>query len=172
MLWGALFLCFITFTYYLVGYEAGKGFVFFRTEIGFLLAKREFVRDNVWMTAFYCHVTSCTLCLFVAPFQFVGYIRKHYTAWHHLAGKIYIASILFLGAPSGFYMALFANGGFGSQLGFSVLSILWIVSTYSAYCAIRNRDWVAHRAWMVRSYAFTFSAVTLRVLMPLLTMGY
>jgi uncharacterized membrane protein len=144
----------------------------FRTDIGFLLAKRTFVKDWVWMTAFYLHVSGCIFCLVIGPFQFVAYLRRKYVHWHRNLGKIYIASILFVGAPSGFYMALFANGGFWAQLGFGTLSFLWVISTYLAYFFIKEGKVNAHKIWMVRSYALTFSAVTLRTWIPILTQYY
>ncbi len=171
ILLGASFLCFITFTYYLADYNE-KGFVFFRTNIGFLLQKQDGVRSTMWMTAFYFHVTSCILCLIIGPFQFIGYIRHHYSKQHRLAGKIYIFSILVAGAPSGLYMAVFANGGLWAQLGFGVLSFLWIGTTYLAYHHVRNRNFKAHMAWTSRSYALTFSAVTLRMWTPILSVYF
>ena len=38
----------------------------------------------------------------------------------------------------------------------------------SPYRAARRRDFVGHRAWMMRNYALTFLAVTSRILVPLL----
>ncbi|MGA8050052.1 MAG: DUF2306 domain-containing protein, partial [Burkholderiales bacterium] len=35
-----------------------------------------------------------------------------------------------------------------------------------AYQAIRARDLVSHRRWMVRNFALTFAAVTLRLWLP------
>ncbi len=142
----------------------------FRTDINFLLVKQNLVKDIVWMTAFYCHITSSILCLVTGPFQFVSYFRKkNYIKWHRNAGKVYIFSILLMAAPSGAYMAVFANGGIGAKLGFIVLSFLWFMSTYTALYAIRQKNIAQHRAWMVRSYALTFSAVTLRLWVPILS---
>ncbi len=169
VLLGACFLCFVTFTLYLVGYTEQEGFVFLRTNVGFLLAKPDGVVSPIWMTAFYFHVVSCIVCLLLGPFQFIAYLRKNYPTWHRGAGKVYIASILFAGAPSGLYMAVFANGGLPAQLGFVVLSVLWIMTTYLAYHTIRTRDFKAHMAWTARSYALTFSAVTLRLWTPILS---
>ncbi|TAE18020.1 MAG: DUF2306 domain-containing protein [Bacteroidetes bacterium] len=168
-LYGAFFLCFITFVWYIAGYTE-RGWAFFRTNVGFLLAKQDFVKDWVWMTAFYFHITSCILCLLVGPFQFVGYLRRKYKALHHFAGKLYIFSVLGAGVPSGFYMALFANGGLPAQAGFVVLSVLWLVSTYLAYYYVRQGNFKAHMAWTARSYALTFSAVTLRFWTPVLSL--
>ena len=56
-----------------------------------------------------------------------------------------------------------------AKLGFIILALLWFVTTYLAIKTAMQKDFVAHRKWMVRSYALVFSAVTLRVYMPLLT---
>jgi hypothetical protein len=40
-----------------------------------------------------------------------------------------------------------------------------------AYVAIRRRDTAAHRRWMIRCYALTFAAVTLRIQLGLLLLG-
>jgi len=144
----------------------------FRTDINFLLAKKDFVKDEIWMTVFYFHISSSIICLSTGAFQFVSSLRKEpWIKWHRILGKMYVFSILFFAAPTGAYMAVFANGGFGTQLGFIILSVLWFVSTYIALQAILEKDIQSHKKWMVRSYALTFSAVTLRLWMPILS-GY
>jgi len=45
--------------------------------------------------------------------------------------------------------------------------VLWLTSTGIAYRHIRARNQPAHRRWMIRSYALTFAAVTLRIYLPL-----
>jgi uncharacterized membrane protein len=144
----------------------------FATDIGFLLAKPDFIHNVVWMTAFYLHVGGCIFCLIIGPFQFVGYLRRRYRYWHRQLGKVYIFSIVGVGGPSGLYMAWYANGGFWAQAGFSILAVLWILSTYWAYQKARQGDFGAHQRWMVRSYALTFSAVTLRTWVPILSLYF
>ncbi len=159
LLFSSCFLVLVTLAYFS-----------FRTDIGFLLAKQAFVRDSIWMSVFYLHISSSILCLFTGPFQFISFFRKKTTqGWHRVLGKVYIFSILFLAAPTGAYMAVFANGGFGTQLGFIILSVLWFVSTYIAWQAILEKDILLHKKWMIRSFALTFSAVTLRIWMPVLS---
>ncbi len=52
-------------------------------------------------------------------------------------------------------------------MGFGLLAVLWLFTTANAYRHIRLGDRVAHRRWMIRSYALTFAAVTLRIYLPL-----
>ncbi|GAB4493568.1 MAG: hypothetical protein OHK0019_17780 [Saprospiraceae bacterium] len=44
------------------------------------------------------------------------------------------------------------------------LSLLWWGTTWLAYRAIRAGDVRRHGAWMIRSYALTLSAISLRVM--------
>ncbi|OJJ16350.1 hypothetical protein BKI52_34225 [marine bacterium AO1-C] len=141
----------------------------FRTDIEFLLWKGTLVKDVAWMAAFYMHITSSLVCLIVGPLQFVPRWRQRYPMFHRKLGKAYVFTILFFAAPSGLYMGFYANGGFWAKLGFIILALLWFVTTYLAIKTAMQKDFVAHRKWMVRSYALVFSAVTLRVYMPLLT---
>ena len=71
-----------------------------------------------------------------------------------------------LGGLAGLYMALHAFGGALSQVGFASLALAWLYSGLRAYLAIRDRDPESHRRWMVRNFALTFAAVTLRVYLP------
>lgn len=48
------------------------------------------------------------------------------------------------------------------------MGVLWLVTGWRAYRAIRRGDVASHRAWMIRNYALTYSAVTLRVWLLLL----
>jgi hypothetical protein len=59
-------------------------------------------------------------------------------------------------------MSLWANGGRIAQLSFVLLSILWILYTFLAYHHVKKGSIDRHAKWMLRSYALTLSAVTLR----------
>ena len=135
----------------------------FRTDINFLLAKRDYIHDFLWMSAFYIHISGSMICVLSGPFQFVDALRKRYPKFHRQLGKAYVISILFIGGPSGLYMSAFANGGWATKLGFFILSFLWIGSTYMAYRKIIQKNIQSHKNWMIISYALTFSAVTLRL---------
>jgi uncharacterized membrane protein len=153
-----LYLAVITFSYYSL-----------RTDIGFLLAKQDYIRSTHWMTAFYIHITGGILALFTGPFQFVKSLRAAYPKIHRTLGKVYVAAILFLAFPTGLWMSLFANGGLGASLGFGLMSLLWFSATYKAYQYARKGDYKLHKIWMYRSFALTFSAITLRIWVPVLS---
>ncbi len=141
----------------------------FRSNINFLLVKQAVVHYIPWRTAFYIHILGGMLAISIGPFQFVKALRRKFMSAHRLMGKIYVTAILCLAAPTGLYMALFAQGGLWGSIGFVIMSLLWFTTTYLAYKRIREYDVIAHQKWMIRSYAVTFSAVTLRLWVPILS---
>jgi hypothetical protein len=50
--------------------------------------------------------------------------------------------------------------------GFGLLAVIWIYVTAQGWLTARARRFDEHRRWMIRSFALTFAAVTLRLYMP------
>ena len=115
----------------------------------------------------YLHVFSAVLALALGPLQFSARLRQRRPAWHRWAGRAYLGVGVLLGGASGLYLAQFAHGGATARLGFALLAVAWLVSGWRAYAAIRAGEIAAHREWMMRNFALTFAAVTLRIYLPL-----
>jgi len=133
-----------------------------RTDAAFLQIKQEYIAIIPWRIAFFVHVFSSMFVLIAGFTQFSPYLLGSYKTWHRIIGKIYVIDILFVTGPASFIMALLANGGIFSRIAFTTLAILWIATTAKAWQSAMNRQFIAHREWMMRSYALTLSAVTLR----------
>ncbi|WP_395076691.1 DUF2306 domain-containing protein [Flavobacterium sp.] len=133
-------------------------------DVAFLQIKQtEVSQIPHYLTFFYIHV-SCAIFALLAGFtQFNHYILTKQTIIHRNIGKMYVLIILFLAAPSGFVIGLYANGGFYSKIAFVLLSVLWFYFTLKGFIKIKNRNITAHKAFMIRSFALTFSAITLRM---------
>jgi hypothetical protein len=71
-------------------------------------------------------------------------------------------------AAAGLYMAAHAYGGWPTRVGFALLAVGALGTTALAVAAARRGAVAAHRRWAVRSAALFFSAVTLRLELPLL----
>ena len=135
----------------------------FERAINFLGTKPDAVLDRTYfMVAFYVHITSSVLAIAGGIFQFYPKILRGYPKVHILIGKLYIASILLLAAPSGLVLAAFANGGLPAKVGFTLQCLVWWATTYAAWQAIMQRNWEKHAAMMIRSYAVTLAAMSLR----------
>ncbi len=114
-------------------------------------------------TGILVHIIGSMLATIIGPFQFLpGSITARYLKLHRWMGRTYLIGVLF-GGLGGLYMAPLAHGGFPARLGFALLAIAWLYSGFMAYRHIRARRIQLHRQWMIRNYALTFAAVTLRL---------
>ncbi len=135
----------------------------FDTEISFLLTKQGILHNKFWYWSFYLHITTSLFVLAAGLTQFNNQWLKNRVNLHRNIGKLYVFFVLFLSCPSGFIMALYANGGVPAKVSFVFTSLLWWIFTFFAYTSIRKKDVVQHRQMMIRSYALTLSAISLRI---------
>jgi uncharacterized membrane protein len=129
--------------------------------VAFKLQKPNF-HLKPWVYVLYVHIVTAMLALIIGPFQIFLKPSKARRRQHRLLGYVYIISITVSGVVS-LYLSLFATGGWIAGLGFLGLDILWVATTFTAMRKIMVKDLQAHKAWMLRSYALTFAAVTLRI---------
>jgi hypothetical protein len=135
----------------------------FERGINFLSTKTDTTLDsNLFLTGFYIHITSSMLVLAAGLPQFLPSFTKKYVSFHRWSGKVYVFGVLAFAAPSGLILALFANGGIASKTGFTMQCIVWWCCTFMAYKKIREKNFKEHIAWMIRSYAVTLAAMSLR----------
>lgn len=114
----------------------------------------------------YAHVFGAAVALVLGLFQFSSTLRERRPVLHRRLGRLYLVVGVLVGGLSGLFMAFHALGGLPSRLGFACLVVAWLYSGSRAYFAVRARDFMAHRRWMVRNFALTFAAVTLRLYLP------
>ena len=125
-----------------------------------------------YITPLLFHVGGGIVALSLGAWGFWGTFRNKYLWLHRWLGRVYLLAVL-VGGTAGFYMALTAFGGLPARIGFAMLGLLWLATGATAYLRIRRGDVRLHREWMIRNYALTFSAVMLRVWLPLfLALGY
>ena len=126
----------------------------------------DLLESKLWNVAFYQHIIFGGISLLAGFSQFSGRLRNSRVKLRRFLGKVYLAFVLLSGSAA-LYLAFFATGGPVSMLGFGLLSVAWLLSTGKAYSAILRKLTQRHQAWMIRSYALTFAAVTLRLWLPL-----
>lgn len=134
----------------------------YNTDVAFLRIKQDVIDIPFYKLAFFTHVYTAMLVLPAGFTQFSVYIRRSYPQVHKYTGWLYAAVVILLAGPSGLYMGIYANGGFISQVSFVLLAILWIVFTILAVVKAIQGDYKAHREFLIRSFALTLSAITLR----------
>ena len=119
------------------------------------------------LAGLYIHMFAGGLALIIGPFQFLTSLRQRRPAVHRWLGRLYLLSILF-GALSAFLIAPGMISGLVGEFGLILLAILWLWTGWNAYRNIRAGKKAIHREWMIRNYALTFGAVTLRLWLGLL----
>lgn len=134
------------------------GFVIQKLEMGSL--------SNVWFLMLYIHIIASVIAIIIGPFTLSRKFRESNIKRHRFMGKLYLLGV-WLGGSSGFYLAFYATGGMIASLGFALLAVLWIYTACMAYLTIRKKKIEAHRKWMIRNYALTLAAVSLRLYIPL-----
>ena len=139
---------------------------------GLLASKSsELLSNLVWKIGFYGHISFGGLALLTGWSQFSKKIRTKKLQLHRNLGKIYVFSV-FVSGICAVYIGFFATGGFITSLGFILLGLIWLFTTWKAYTAIKRKDLNLHQGMMIYSYAACFAAVTLRIWLPLLTMAF
>lgn len=112
--------------------------------------------------ALYTHIATASLALASGPTQFSARLRRRFPRGHRVVGRVYLGSVG-LGALSGLLMLPVNSAGWAGVFGFGALASLWGWTGWNAYRTIRAGDVAAHQSWMIRNYALTFAAVTLRL---------
>lgn len=112
------------------------------------------------------HIFASALALLLGPLQFSSRLRARRPMLHRWMGRAYLGVAVAVGGSAGLYMSVHAFGGPVAKLGFAGLALAWLFTGAQAYTAARRRDFAAHRRWMIRNFALTFAAVTLRLYLP------
>ena len=134
-----------------------------RDDAGFLQIKQQYLGIRHWEAAFWIHVFTSMLALAAGFTQFAPWILRGMPKLHRWMGRCYVLNVCLVTGPASLIMAFYANGGITSRLAFGILAISWIVTTSMGWRLALRRQWQRHQEWMMRSYALTLSALTLRV---------
>lgn len=112
------------------------------------------------------HALGGAIALMTGPLQFLPGFRESNWHRHRLLGWIYCGAVL-LGCCASVCIAPHAQTGWTAAWGFLTLGAAWMVTTGLAIRFILRGDALQHRRWMIRSYALTAAAITLRIYLPL-----
>ena len=112
------------------------------------------------------HAALAATALLVGPFQFLKGLRARWPRAHRIAGRVYVIACLGA-APAGLVLAVGTDAGPIAQWGFGTLSVIWFGITANALRLAMAGRIAEHRRWMIRSFALTFAAVTLRLYLPI-----
>lgn len=136
--------------------------------VDFLQGREQYFFGS-YQWAFYVHITSGPCTLIIGMILLSEGIRSWSPALHRCLGRIQVAIVLLMVAPSGLWMAYYAHAGIIAEAGFATLVIATAVCVACGWNAAVRRRFSVHRHWMQRCFALLFSAVVLRFIGGLAT---
>lgn len=107
------------------------------------------------------HVAGGVIALGLGVIQLWLGLTNRTAGLHRALGKLYVL-VIAVGSVAGFYLSLTIPSNLPYAAGLFTLCVAWVITTFMAVLAIRRRDVLQHREWMMRSYAVTFAFVTFR----------
>ncbi len=129
------------------------------------LARPPFIAQSPYPLAVLAHFVGGGGALALGPWQFLTGARSRWRTWHRWAGRGYALAII-VGGVAGLILATKAQGGVAGRLGFGTLAVVWLSTLVMAVGHAWRGEIAVHRRWMVRNFALTLAAVTLRFYVP------
>jgi uncharacterized membrane protein len=134
---------------------------------GFFLGKPSDEHFARYIVPLRFHIAGGMGALLAGPWQFSEGLRNRALEFHRWIGRFYLLSVT-LGSIAGFVMATVSMEGLATHVGFGTLAVLWFVTAVQAYRNVLKGEIDLHRRWMIRNFALTLAAVTLRNWLPLM----
>jgi len=125
------------------------------------------VTNQLHYVALVVHVVTAATALLLGVLQLIPRIRARH-ALHRRLGRIFLVVGVVAFGLTGIPLALTSPNGDVTRYGILVPAIGWTVCAALGWTAIRAGRPADHRAWMIRTYALTFFALTARMVVPLL----
>ncbi|HEV2532158.1 DUF2306 domain-containing protein [Phenylobacterium sp.] len=124
---------------------------------------KENPRAYPWL---FVHAGLAGTAMALGPFQFLPRLRLTRPRLHRWIGRTYVFACL-TGGSAGLLLATGSTAGPIARVGFGALAVTWLAVTSMAWRMALARRFDEHRRWMIRSFALTFAAVTLRLYLPI-----
>jgi len=108
------------------------------------------------------HGLAGATALTTGALQMSSRIRRTQIALHRALGKVYIGAVS-ISAPVAVYMGTSTLEPVSIRFEQIFQGGFWLLSAWIAFACIRSGQMQLHKAWMMRSYAFTLIFITSRV---------
>jgi uncharacterized membrane protein len=108
------------------------------------------------------HGLAGVTALGAGALQMSSRIRRNHTDFHRALGKVYLGAVS-ISAPVALYMGTSTLEPASIRVEQIFQGGFWLISAWIAFACIRSGQMALHKAWMIRSYAFTLIFITSRV---------
>lgn len=134
----------------------------------FLLGRESYFFGS-YRWAFYAHIAAGPVALLAGLALVSERFRRRWPAVHRWLGKLQIALVTLVVAPSGAWLAWYAQSGGVAGLGFFLLAVATAGCAVIGWRAAVGRRFEEHRRWMWRCLLLLCSAVVVRLVGGLAT---
>lgn len=134
-------------------------------EAPFVIEKLPLPHEALWLGALKIHVVAAAFALPACLLLMSTAVLRRAPSVHRWLGRTAGGVVLLLLVPSGFYLSLFAKGGWLSTVGFMLTGTIAGVAMVQAVRTARAGNVVAHRRWVWHVLAQLGVAVSSRVML-------
>lgn len=147
-----------------------SSFVYFHPEerAPFIIEKLPLPAEDLYLWVLRIHVTAAALALPGCLILTSKTILKRWQKFHRCCGRLIGMLVLWALAPSGFYLAFFAKGGWGGTLGFLLSGVIVMTAMIYAIRTARAKQYAAHRRFTFHVLGQLSVAVSSRAMLYLL----
>ena len=118
------------------------------------------------------HIFSGGLFIVLAPLQLAGPVRRRFPVLHRWSGRFLVVTGS-IAAVTGLYFGLVLPiAGIAESTVIALVGTLFLVAIVRAFRAIRRRDAVRHREWMLRAFGVMVAVPATRVIGAILDVAF
>ncbi len=109
------------------------------------------------------HVVLGGIVLALAPFQFSARIRRRHTLFHRRSGRLLLFAAIPTALTGLLLGALSTHEDLAARSAVALFGAFFLIAAFRAFRAIRRRDFLGHREWMIRMVATGVGIATVRI---------
>jgi uncharacterized membrane protein len=108
------------------------------------------------------HASVALPLLAIAPFQFSGRLRSRYSRVHRWLGRLFLGGAIVAAVSAIALAPTFALAG--ARISLTLLGAVLLFCAVAAWLCARAGDFAAHRKFAIRTFAFAFAFVWVRLI--------
>jgi uncharacterized membrane protein len=113
------------------------------------------------------HVFGGVVAESLAWVQVWPWLRETHPRLHRRLGRVYYFAGVFPACTAAFGVAVISEQGQGVRAVLLTMATLWMITAVCGLRAVLNKQYDAHRRWMLRNVALTTATIDTRVIYPL-----
>jgi hypothetical protein len=118
--------------------------------------------EPVYYPMLVTHIFFGSVAMVTAAMQIWPWLHRRWPKVHRWAGRVYVfAGVLPAGLAILSITPLLPHGA-TQRVGYAMLALLWLGTTFVGYRRVRQQRYVEHREWMIRSFSLCFAILASR----------